>query len=368
MENKKTNKNEVSKNDNKFYENLKITKVSGSKIEITGTVPAVQFESFRKKALENINNEISIDGFRKGKIPENILISKVGDMTILEEMAELALSVSYPKMVIEEKLDVIGRPEIQITKIAKDNPLEFKIISAVVPEIKLDDYKKIAKEEISKQKGIDPVTEKDVDEAILKIRRSRANHDHNHGEMSEEEHNKMIDSSLPEFNDDFVKSLGDFKDINDFKSKVKEMLEIDKKDQAREKKRIAISDKLIETSTIDIPEVLIESENKRIEAQFSEDISRMGIKMDDYLKHTKKSIDDLRKEWRPHAEKKAKLQLILNEIAKIEKISPDAKEIETEVNHITEHYADADRDRAFIYAETVLTNEKVYSFLESQNK
>jgi trigger factor len=146
------------------------------------------------------------------------------------------------------------------------------------------------------------------------------------------------------------------------------MLEIDKKDQAREKKRIAISDKLIETSTIDIPEVLIESENKRIEAQFSEDISRMGIKMDDYLKHTKKSIDDLRKEWRPHAEKKAKLQLILNEIAKIEKISPDAKEIETEVNHITEHYADADRDRAFIYAETVLTNEKVYSFLESQNK
>jgi trigger factor len=122
MENKKTNKNEVSKNDNKFYENLKITKVSGSKIEITGTVPAVQFESFRKKALENINNEISIDGFRKGKIPENILISKVGDMTILEEMAELALSVSYPKMVIEEKLDVIGRPEIQITKIAKDNP------------------------------------------------------------------------------------------------------------------------------------------------------------------------------------------------------------------------------------------------------
>lgn len=368
MENKKTNKNEVSKNDNKFYENLKITKVSGSKIEITGTVPAVQFESFRKKALENINNEISIDGFRKGKIPENILVSKVGDMTILEEMAELALSVSYPKMVIEEKLDVIGRPEIQITKIAKDNPLEFKIISAVVPEIKLDDYKKIAKEEISKQKGIDPVTEKDVDEAILKIRRSRANHDHNHGEMSEEEHNKMIDSSLPEFNDDFVKSLGDFKDINDFKSKVKEMLEIDKKDQAREKKRIAISDKLIETSAIDIPEVLIESENRRIEAQFSEDISRMGIKMDDYLKHANKSIDDLRKEWRPHAEKKAKLQLILNEIAKIEKISPDAKEIETEVNHITEHYADADRDRAFIYAETVLTNEKVYSFLESQNK
>ena len=63
-------------------------------------------------------------------------------------------------------------------------------------------------------------------------------------------------------------------------------------------------------------------------------------------------------------EKKAKLQLILNEIAKIEKIAPDIKEIEAEVNHIVEHYTDADRERATIYAETVLTNEKVYGFLE----
>jgi FKBP-type peptidyl-prolyl cis-trans isomerase (trigger factor) len=353
---------------NKFYENLKISKADGSKIEITGTVPALKFESYRKKALENINNEISIDGFRKGKIPENILISKVGDMSILEEMAELALSQAYPKIVIEEKLDVIGRPEIQITKIAKDSPLEFKIISAVVPEVKLDDYKKIAKEEISKQKEIEPVTDKDIEDAILKIRRSRANHDHNHGEMSEEEHNKLLDSSLPELNDDFVKSLGQFSDVNDFRDKVKEMLVIDRKDQAREKKRIAISDKLIETSSIIVPEVLIESETKRIEAQFGEDIARMGIKMEDYLNHAKKTVEDIRKEWRPHAEKKAKLQLILNEIAKIEKLSPDPKEIENEVNHIVEHYKDADRDRAFIYAETVLTNEKVYGFLESQTK
>lgn len=353
---------------NKFYENLNIVKTPGSKLEITGIVPSAKFESFRKKALENINNEITIDGFRKGKIPENILVSKVGDMAILEEMAELALSQAYPKMVIDNKLDVIGRPEIQITKIAKDNPLEFKIISSVVPEVKLGDYKDIAKQEISKQKEIEPVTDKDIEDAILKIRRSRASHDHNHGEMSEEEHNKLIDSSLPELNDDFVKSLGQFTSVADFKDKVKEMLVIDRKDQAREKKRIAISDKLIETSVIEVPEVLVESESKRIEAQFGEDIARMGIKMEDYLSHSKKTIDDIRKEWKPHAEKKAKLQLILNEIAKIEKLSPDPKEIENEVNHIVEHYKDADRDRAFIYAETVLTNEKVYSFLESQTK
>jgi trigger factor len=90
----------------------------------------------------------------------------------------------------------------------------------------------------------------------------------------------------------------------------------------------------------------------------------MGVKMDDYLKHSKKTIEEIRKDCEPHAEKKAKLQLILNAIAGAEKIKPDQKEIDEEVNHIVEHYKDADRERAAIYAETVLTNEKVFEMLE----
>jgi FKBP-type peptidyl-prolyl cis-trans isomerase (trigger factor) len=105
-------------------------------------------------------------------------------------------------------------------------------------------------------------------------------------------------------------------------------------------------------------------ETKRTEAQFNDDINRMGVKIEDYLKHAKKTIEEIRSEWRPHAEKKAKLQLILNEIVKLEKIEVDVKEIEEEVKHILAHYKDADRERAFAYAETVLTNEKVYQFLE----
>ena len=110
---------------------------------------------------------------------------------------------------------------------------------------------------------------------------------------------------------------------------------------------------------------MIESELHRTEAQFSADIERMGIKIDDYLKHAGKSMEDIRKEWRPHAEKKAKLQLILNAIAVAENVKPDKKEVEEEVDHILEHYKDADREHAAVYAETVLTNEKVFQFLES---
>ncbi len=345
-----------------------INKLDKSRIEIVGTIPVELLNSYRSKALQSINDEITVDGFRKGKIPENILISKVGEMTILEEMAELAIGKAYPNIVLDNKLDVIGRPEVHITKIAKDTPLEFKIVSTVVPDVTLADYKKVTKDTLSKIVEETPTaSDEEVEKALLRIRRSRANHEnHDHDEnMTEEEHNKLIDASLPEVNDEFAQSLGDFKDVSDMKEKIKEALISDKKSQTREKRRIALSDKLVEESTIDIPDILVESELRRIEAQFNDDISRMGVSLEDYLKHAKKSIEDIRKEWRPHAEKKARLQLVLNKIADAEKITADPKEIEEQVNHIIEHYSDADRDSAYVYADTVLTNEKVFQFLEN---
>ena len=127
-------------------EGIKINKLDKSRVEITGSISEKEFSIFRKQALQNINDEVSIDGFRKGKVPENVLVSKVGDMSILEEMAELALSKAYPEIIIENKIDAIGRPEISITKLAADNPLEFKIVTTVTPEIKLADYKKLSKD------------------------------------------------------------------------------------------------------------------------------------------------------------------------------------------------------------------------------
>lgn len=347
-------------------ENIKISKLDKSQIEITGSIPVKDFSSFRQKALKNINDEITIDGFRKGKVPENILIQKVGEMTILEEMAELALSSVYPEIISSEKIDVIGRPEISITKLASDNPLEFKIIVTVIPEIKLGDYRKISNNLNKKKQEEIEISEKEIDDAILRIRKSRVDHsEHDHEKMSAEEHEKTIMNSLPELNDAFIKSLGDFKDMNDFREKIKFSLLEDKKSRAQEKRRIALSDAILEASSIEIPELLIDSETRRIEAQFSDDISHMGVKLEDYLTHAKKTLEDLRKEWRPHAEKKAKLQLILNDIVKIEKIIVDVSEIENEVKHILSHYKDANQEQAYTYAETVLTNEKAYQFLES---
>ncbi|MEK7641811.1 MAG: trigger factor [Patescibacteria group bacterium] len=360
----------------KSYDSVAVKKLDKSQVEITGSVAALTWGKYRGKALKNINDSVTVDGFRKGMVPENILIAKAGEMAILEEMAELALSQAYLDILITEKIDAIGKPEIRVTKLAKDNPLEFVAVTAVVPEVNLPDYKKIAHEQLKKT---DPealkVGEKDIEDAILRIRKRHASDklhsdehsEHNgadHDKMTPEEHDKAVEAVMPELTDDFVKTLGDFTDIPDFKNKLSDMIAEQKRDEAKDKTRARIADAIAEAATIEIPDLMIKSELDRTQAQFAADIERMGVKLDDYLKHAKKTLEEIRTEWKPHAEKKAKLQLIMNEIAKKENIVPDAAEIEEEVSHIVEHYQDADRERASVYAETVLTNEKVFKFLE----
>ena len=353
---------------NKSYTNFSLKNLDKSRVELAASLPADIFDSYRATALKNLNENITIDGFRKGKVPESILVQKVGDKTVLEEMAELAISKAYPEILIGEKIDAIGRPEVHITKLARGNPLEFTITTAVVPTFELPDYKTLAEAEIKKLPvQEEKVTDKELDEAILRIKRSRASHEeHDHEKMTAEEHRKAIDANLPELTDDFVKTIGDFNDVPDFKNKLSTMIAEDKKNQLKEKCRIAIADAIGEKTKVELPDIMIESELNRNEAQFKADIERMGLKLEDYLGHAKKTIEDLRVEWHPHAKKKAKLQLILNAIAEKEKLHPTKEEISNEVNHILEHYKDADREHAEAYAETVLTNEKVFQFLEEQ--
>jgi FKBP-type peptidyl-prolyl cis-trans isomerase (trigger factor) len=352
----------------KTYDNLNVKNIDKSRVEITASIPAEMWEKFRAQALKNINESITMDGFRKGMIPENILVGKVGEMPILEEMAELAVSKAYIDIIVDGAIDAIGKPRVELTKIAKGNPLEFKATTAIIPSVTLPDYKKLAVEEIKKSSpDEEKVTDQDVEDAIIKIRKSRVSHEgHDHDNMTPEEHDKSVEENMPELTDEFVKSLGKFETVDDFKAKVRELLGEEKKDSARDKRRVRIADAIEAGATIEIPDLMTESELDRMQGQFENDIARMNVKLDDYLKHAKKSLEDIRTEWRPHAEKKAKLQLILNEIAKKEKIQPTAEEVETEVKHIVEHYAEADRERATVYATTVLTNEKVFKWLESQ--
>ncbi len=353
-------------------------KLPNSEIEIEGELEAIPFEAYFTKALKKLGEKVEIDGFRKGKIPDNILISKLPEMSILEEMAELALQEYYPKVFEHEEVksfDLISRPEVSITKLARNNPLGFKIKAGVLPEIKLPDYKKAAHEVLAAvtdaEKNI-VITDEDVENTIQDILKSRAPKKHvseipegavnENGEIEKED----VKEELPVFNDEFVQNIGPFKDVEDFKTKLKINLKLEKENAQKEKTRLKIIEKIIEASTLEVPEILVTVEVDKILYRMESDITAMGLKFEDYIKHLNKTIEDLRAEFRPDAEKKAKLGLILNEIAKVEKIVPDPELVAAEVAQIMEHYKDADPERAKIHAENVLMNEQIFKFLETQ--
>ena len=153
--------------------------------------------------------------------------------------------------------------------------------------------------------------------------------------------------------------------MEDFKNKLKENIKIEKENTRKEKTRLKIIEEIIDKAELEVPEILINLELDKILYKMESDITQMGLKFEDYLKHLSKTKENLRGEFKKDGEKKAKLALILNEIAKVEKIIADEEAVAKEVANILEHYKDADPTRARMHAENVLTNEKIFSFLEN---
>lgn len=344
----------------KNYTNLKIEKKDNSEVEIEAQIPVETLSKYKERAVKNLGKNIKIDGFREGHIPESVLSGKIGEQAILEEQAQLALADAYPDIIKDEKLAVIGRPEVTITKLAPNNPVEFKIKTALMPEFTLPDYKKIASG-IKETKDADKVTDKELEVTLEQIKKGIA------GQKKEGEDLPAQAGEKPvELTDDFVKTLGDFKDLEDFKTKIKENLSKEKQAKAKEKRRAEIMEAIIKETKIEIPAILIESELDKMLAQFKDDVSRMNIKFEEYLEKIKKTEEELRTEWKLDAEKRAKFQLILNKISVAEEIKIPEEEIQKEVTHILEHYKEAKPENVRVYIESVMTNEKVFQLLEEQ--
>lgn len=319
------------------------------------SLPAEELEKARPKAVKKFADSVNIDGFRKGNVPEKILLEKLGEKAVLEEAAEIALSEHYPKILEEAGLDTIGRPAVSITKLALGNPLEFKVRTAVLPEFKLPDYKKIAEEIMGKERSKPEkigVEEKEIEEVLLQIRKNKAQIDKT--------------ENLPELNDEFAKTAGNFKNVEDLRTKIKENIVTEKQARETEKRRAEIMEALMKATEMELPEILVASETEKSLAQFKDDITRMGGKWEDYLAHAKKSEEDLRKDLRENSEKKAKIQLIFNKIAEAEKLEPNKEILEHEVKQIIEHYKDAREENVRIYVATQLQNQEVLKLLEQQ--
>ena len=350
----------------KRYENVVVTPKERSTTEIIAEVPAELVPEYRAKAIEHFNSRLDIPGFRAGHIPEKTVIERVGEAALLEEAAELAIRDIYPAILAEHKIAAIGRPEAKVTKLAIGNPICFTITTAVLPEIALPDYRAIAQKAKS---GKEPVVveEKEVEEALLQIRKALAARD----PQSTTEEKKQAEGDMApkepepvELTDEIVRTIGDFTSVKDFTEKLHAQLKREKEQRAAEKLRADIAAGLTDAAKTTLPDILVENEIDKMLARFRDHAKRMDVSFEDYLAHIKKTEDELRAEWRPDAEKQALLQLLLNKIAEAEELRPDADETERHAEIVRKQAKDADPDSVRVYVEGVLTNEAVFKLLE----
>lgn len=351
--------------------------------EIEGEIHADIVKGFRAEAVKELGMTTNVDGFRPGHIPEKIIVDKFGEVALAEEAGRMALEKHYGEIldqaIDKAKIKPLGSPAVTITKVAPGEAFGFKIKTALMPEVKVKDYAKTAKKVLAEKTEI-TVTDADIDEAIKDLQRQVAHAEwhkanpgkdtHNHDDAHHDDHEAALndESKLPEVNVEFIKKFGPFETVEAFKEKVKEGITAEKTRKEKEERRIAIMEELIKTAEVKMPKLLVDSELNRMLNELGSNISQMGLNVETYLKHVGKTIEELKTEWLPDAEKRAKTQLVLNQIALDEKITVSAEEIQREVEQIMQHYKDADKTRAEIYVETVLLNEKVWQWLESQAK
>lgn len=347
-----------------------IEKKENAEVGITVTLPAKEVEKYRETVETEAIKNIEVDGFRKGHVPKERAMKELSQTRIWEEMAQRAISSAYVDILQKEDIKAIGQPHIMITKIAEGSDLEFKITTAVMPEIKLADYKKIAKE-VNKESYSEEVGDTEVEAAIKNLQKMRAQQEMMHNAKEGDDptsFNDIEDKDLPELTDEWVKTLGKFENVADFKTKIKENLVSEKQAKNVEKRRIALIDGIVDKSDIVVPDMMVQYEIDKMMHEFEGNISMTGTSFDDYLKSINKTRDDYRKEWQEQAKKRAQTQVMLNEIASKEKIEPTDEAIEKEVAQIMEQYKNQqgiDENNVRAYVANVLTHQKVFEYLET---
>lgn len=129
--------------------NYQLVKTEKNVATIRVTVPVATFEKAITAAYNKSKGKFEVPGFRKGKVPKNIIEKQYGESIFFEEALDIILPEAYSNAVDELKLEVVARPDIDIVEMAKDKDLVFEAAVAVKPEVKLGAYKGVEAKQVS---------------------------------------------------------------------------------------------------------------------------------------------------------------------------------------------------------------------------
>ena len=171
---------------------------------------------------------------------------------------------------------------------------------------------------------------------------------------------KIAHIELPELDDDFAKDVSEFDTMDEYRADVKAKIAKRHESEADRAFEDAILDTLIEKLKADIPEQMYVAETENFVRDYDNRLRMQGLDLKTYFQYTGLTLDALREQMRPQAEKQVKLRLALEAIAKLEKIQVTDEDIDGEIKRIAEAYnMEADKVREMVPVDSIAEDMKV---------
>ena len=376
--------------------------------KLTIEVSEDKLEEALQKAYLKQKNKISLPGFRKGKVPRNMIEKMYGPEIFFEDAANMLIQENYGPAVDESGADIVSRPTIEVTQIEKGKPFIFTAEVAVKPEVTLGKYMGVTVTKIDTT-----VTDEEVDAEVEKERNNNArtitvedraiadgdtavidyegfvdgvafeggkgeNHSLVIGSHSfidtfeeqlvgkntgdevevnvtfpEEYHapelagkpavfkvkvNEIKAKELPELDDEFAQDVSAFDTLAEYKEDVKKKLEERKESEARRTKEDEAIKKIVDKSSMDIPEAMLETQMENMIEEFAQRISQQGLSFEQYMQFSGMTMDKLKEQVKPDALNRIQTSLVLEAIAKEENIEVSEEDVMAEIEKMAAMY------------------------------
>lgn len=139
--------------------------VETNKYELEIEISAEDFEAAIEKAYLKARKNIAMPGFRKGKAPRKLIEKEYGEQVFFEDAVNLLYAPVVNGAVEESGLELVTRPEVEVTEISKENGVKLKATCITKPEVEVKDYKGIDVEKV-----VNPVTDEDINKQLDALR------------------------------------------------------------------------------------------------------------------------------------------------------------------------------------------------------
>jgi len=387
---------------------VKVEKLENSMAKLTIEVGADELEKALDKAFQKQKKSISIPGFRKGKVPRQMVEKMYGPEVFYEDACNILIPEAYDKALEETTESIVSRPQIEVVQIKKGEPFIFTAEVALKPEIKLGKYKGVTIEKIETE-----VTDEDVNNALVKEQENNSRSivvtdravkdkdmitldfegfvddvafDGGKGEnypltigsntfipgfedqligaeIDKEVEVKVTfpedyqaenlagkpavfkctvkeikEKELPELNDEFASEVSEFDTLEEYKADLKKNLAETKEKEAKEAKEEKVIEAIVNDSTIEIPDAMLETQQEQMIDEFRQRISMQGLTLEQYFQFTGASYEQMYAQVRPTAKKRIESRLVLEAIAAKEKIEATDADVEDEMKAMAEAY------------------------------